>query len=195
MIRIKIQAEQKTGHSSFVKGQTALEKILVLIDHIKKKIPESLKSDWMTTFVIPYLKSGEIDNFNTMPKRAEAGLEIRPIPEDDIQPLLNRMEKEADELGINYSYVNCEQGIKTSVEDSRVKTLLEIIGNVYGGSSADHLGTGKLPGTQARFAPEGCAAIVFGQSGIGPHSDNEAHYIPSIMPYYKILEQLSTTEI
>lgn len=37
---------------------------------------------------------------------------------------------------------------------------------------------------------ENCAAVVFGQPGIGPHSEHEAHYIPSIMPYYKILEEL-----
>lgn len=37
---------------------------------------------------------------------------------------------------------------------------------------------------------ENCAAVVFGQSGIGPHSEHEAHYIPSIMPYYRILEEL-----
>ena len=46
----------------------------------------------------------------------------------------------------------------------------------------------KLAGTSARFAPRG-QGIVFGQSGIGPHSKEERHYIPSIVPYYKILTQ------
>jgi hypothetical protein len=46
----------------------------------------------------------------------------------------------------------------------------------------------KLPGTSARFAPEG-QGIVWGQSGIGPHAANERHFIPSILPYYQALAE------
>jgi len=46
----------------------------------------------------------------------------------------------------------------------------------------------KLPGTSARFAPRG-QGVVWGQSGSGPHAQDERHYIPSIMPYYRALDQ------
>ena len=48
----------------------------------------------------------------------------------------------------------------------------------------------KLPGTSARFAPGG-QAVVWGQSGIGPHAKDERHYIPSIEPYYNSLNELA----
>ena len=48
----------------------------------------------------------------------------------------------------------------------------------------------KLPGTSARFAPGG-QAVVWGQSGLGPHAKDERHYIPSIEPYYKSLNELA----
>ncbi len=48
----------------------------------------------------------------------------------------------------------------------------------------------KLPGTSARFAPGG-QAVVWGQSGIGPHAKEERHYIPSIEPYYRSLTELA----
>jgi len=48
----------------------------------------------------------------------------------------------------------------------------------------------KLPGTSARFAPRG-QGIVWGQSGLNPHAKDERHYIPSILPYYQVLENFS----
>ena len=44
-------------------------------------------------------------------------------------------------------------------------------------------------GTSARFAPNG-QAVVWGQSGLGPHAKDERHFIPSIEPYYKALNEL-----
>ena len=45
----------------------------------------------------------------------------------------------------------------------------------------------KLPGTSARFAPKG-QGVVWGQSGIGPHARDERHFVPSILPYYRVLQ-------
>jgi hypothetical protein len=45
----------------------------------------------------------------------------------------------------------------------------------------------KGAGTSARFAPGG-QAVVWGQTGIGPHAAGERHYLPSIDPYYRALE-------
>jgi hypothetical protein len=48
----------------------------------------------------------------------------------------------------------------------------------------------KLPATSARFAPDG-QGVVWGQSGLGPHSKDERHFIPSILPYYQALDGLA----
>ena len=38
--------------------------------------------------------------------------------------------------------------------------------------------------------PDG-QAVVWGQSGLGPHAKDERHYIPSIEPYYRSLNELA----
>jgi hypothetical protein len=48
----------------------------------------------------------------------------------------------------------------------------------------------KMAGTSARFAPAG-QGVVWGQTGIGPHAKDERHYLPSIEPYYRVLEALA----
>jgi len=48
----------------------------------------------------------------------------------------------------------------------------------------------KKPGTSARFAPGG-NAVVWGQSGHGPHARDEWHYLPSIAPYLDMLDELA----
>jgi acetylornithine deacetylase/succinyl-diaminopimelate desuccinylase-like protein len=190
VIRIKLEATQKSQHSSFITGETALDRILNLLNHIKKGFPKPHDSFWKSTMTISFLNSGETDNFNTLPSSAIAGLEIRPIPEEDFTLMLEEIKSLAKALNIKLHFFNNEPGIKTPIENPHIQKLLEATVKVNGGNLYDYLGKGKLPGSQARFAPENCAAVVFGQSGIGPHSENEAHYIPSIMPYYRILEEL-----
>ena len=48
----------------------------------------------------------------------------------------------------------------------------------------------KKPGSSARFAPGG-NQVVWGQSGIGPHSREERHFIPSIEPYMRVLDDFA----
>jgi hypothetical protein len=48
----------------------------------------------------------------------------------------------------------------------------------------------KKPGSSARFAPAG-NQVVWGQTGIGPHSREERHFIPSIEPYLEILDEFA----
>lgn len=190
VIRIKFEAAQKSQHSSFISGETALDRILDLLNQIKKDFPKPHDAFWKSTMAISFLNSGEVDNFNTLPSSAITGLEIRSIPEDDFTIMLEEIKSMAKKLNIKLHFFNNEPGIMTPIENPHIQRLLEATVKVNGGNLHDYLGKGKLPGSQARFAPENCAAVVFGQSGIGPHSEHEAHYIPSIMPYYRILEEL-----
>jgi hypothetical protein len=78
-----------------------------------------------------------------------------------------------------------ENGIACDPENLYLKSLLQAVREVSGEPAV--VGR-KLPGTSARFAPAG-NGVVWGQSGIGPHARGERHYIPSILPYYRMLEQ------
>jgi hypothetical protein len=68
--------------------------------------------------------------------------------------------------------------------------LQALIASVKAASTTEPRIGKKLPGTSARFAPDG-QAVVWGQAGVGPHAKNEAHFIPSIEPYYNSLNELA----
>jgi hypothetical protein len=91
-----------------------------------------------------------------------------------------------------------ENGVACDANNPALKMLIEAVkqasfalsgavGEVEAG--IPRLGK-KLPGTSARFAPGG-QAVVWGQSGLGPHAKDERHYIPSIEPYYRSLNELA----
>ncbi len=84
-----------------------------------------------------------------------------------------------------------ENGIACDPENEYLKALISSVRQVSGGEP--ELGR-KLPGTSARFAPGG-QGVVWGQSGLGPHSKGERHFIPSIMPYYQCLEAFTSVLI
>jgi len=90
--------------------------------------------------------------------------------------------------GIEAQFSVMENGVACDKDNPALKTLIEAVKQASGGEEPQ-LGR-KLPGTSARFAPGG-QAVVWGQSGIGPHAKNEAHYIPSIEPYYRSLNKLA----
>jgi di/tripeptidase len=80
-----------------------------------------------------------------------------------------------------------ENGVACDPDNPALQALIESV-RISAGSDPK-IGK-KLPGTSARFAPGG-QAVVWGQSGVGPHAKNEAHFIPSIEPYYKSLNELA----
>jgi acetylornithine deacetylase/succinyl-diaminopimelate desuccinylase-like protein len=81
-----------------------------------------------------------------------------------------------------------ENGVACDPNNPALKALIEAIKQASDGEEP-RIGR-KLPGTSARFAPGG-QAVVWGQSGLGPHAKDERHYIPSIEPYYKSLNELA----
>jgi acetylornithine deacetylase/succinyl-diaminopimelate desuccinylase-like protein len=91
------------------------------------------------------------------------------------------------ENGLEVVYSVMENGVACDPENPALKALIAAVRQVSG--AEPRIGR-KLPGTSARFAPGG-QAVVWGQSGIGPHAKNEQHFIPSIEPYYQVLNELA----
>jgi hypothetical protein len=76
-----------------------------------------------------------------------------------------------------------EPGVVCDPENSYLKALLAGITTAGGDVRLGRKGAG----TSARFAPGG-QAVVWGQTGIGPHAAGERHFIPSVAPYYRALD-------
>jgi hypothetical protein len=88
--------------------------------------------------------------------------------------------------GLAARVLSAENGV---VCDAKNPWLQRLIAAVRSVSAAEPRLGKKLAGTSARFAPGG-QGVVWGQSGLAPHGRDERHYIPSILPYYRVLNAL-----
>jgi acetylornithine deacetylase/succinyl-diaminopimelate desuccinylase-like protein len=112
------------------------------------------------------------------------GVEVRPIPQDNITALQEELAKYCERNDFELSIPVKENGIACDPVNPMLQALLRSVKKVSG--QEPRMGR-KLPATSARFAPRG-QGIVWGQTGSGPHTRQEAHFLPSILPYYQILQ-------
>ena len=133
----------------------------------------------------PFIQVGTPGIYNVTADTGVVGVEVRPIPQDDILALKQELGDYCDSQGLELSIHVMENGIACNPDNRYLQHLVRAVKEVSGHEPA--IGR-KLPGTSARFAPGG-QGVVWGQSGIGPHAKSERHFIPSIEPYYRALQR------
>jgi acetylornithine deacetylase/succinyl-diaminopimelate desuccinylase-like protein len=142
---------------------------------------------WETSARFPYLNVGEVGVYNITAGHGVLGVEVRPIPGDDLEALLAEVKPLCGELGLEVSVGVMEAGVCCPPDNPHLAQLVAAVEAVSGREAV--IGK-KKPGSSARFAPGG-NQVVWGQSGIGPHSREERHYIPSIEPYLQVLDEFA----
>lgn len=149
----------------------------------------TLKSSdgWQSQAKFPFINVGTPGVYNVTAAEGILGVEIRPIPQDDVLALRSSVENYCAENNLEAKFSVMENGVACDPNNPALKALIESVKNASG---ADPKLGKKLPGTSARFAPGG-QAVVWGQSGLGPHAKDERHYIPSIEPYFQSLNELA----
>jgi len=191
VLRFELVATGAKGHSGFGAASGDLIERLVGAQEPLKAIFArhlTLKSadGWASQAKISYVNAGTPGVFNVTPDRGAIGVEIRPIPQDNVSGLKADLEALAQERGLEIVPTTWEPGIACDADNPYLIALLAAIR----GSSGEEPRIGrKGAGTSARFAPRG-QGVVWGQTGIGPHAKGERHYLPSIEPYYKALQAL-----
>ena len=138
---------------------------------------------WKSQIRFPFIQVGTPDVYNITADYGVLGVEIRSIPQDDLGALIDEAHAYCDDHALEMRVGAMEGGIACDPENLYLKKLVAAV-ELASGEKA-RIGR-KLPGTSARFAPGG-QGVVWGQSGVGPHSSEERHYIPSIKPYYDAL--------
>ncbi len=193
VLRMRIEGRGERGHS----GTSAVPMDLVdrLIEArtavaatFKRHLTLSSIDGWESTARVPFLNVGEPGVYNITAGEGVLGLEVRPIPEDDIGALVANLKTVAAELGLEAVVELADAGIACPSDNPHLADLLAAVECTSG---APAVVARKKPGTSARFAPGG-NAVVWGQSGIGPHSKEERHFIPSIGPYLRVLDVFAT---
>ncbi|HJQ15021.1 MAG TPA: M20/M25/M40 family metallo-hydrolase, partial [Anaerolineales bacterium] len=191
VMRFDVIARGARGHSGVAGTGDLSEKLIAARSALNKIFTQhlTLKSadGWQSQAKFPFINVGTPGIYNVTAAEGILGVEIRPIPEDDLQGLRLRVGEYCDENGLELCISVMENGVACSPDNLALQVLMEAVKTAAG--SEPILGK-KLPGTSARFAPGG-QAVVWGQSGLGPHAKDERHYIPSIEPYYRSLNELA----
>jgi acetylornithine deacetylase/succinyl-diaminopimelate desuccinylase-like protein len=219
VMRFDVVARGAKGHSGVTGTGDLSEKLIaarsalneIFARHLTLKSPDG----WQSQAKFPFINVGTPGIYNVTAGEGILGVEIRPIPQDDVEGLKLKVEEYCAANGLELCMNVMENGVACSPDNPALKALIEAVKQaslaLSGGSSSSagvHLHRTqvqvsrpaveaaepkigkKLPGTSARFAPGG-QAVVWGQSGIGPHAKDERHYIPSIEPYYRSLNELA----
>jgi acetylornithine deacetylase/succinyl-diaminopimelate desuccinylase-like protein len=192
VVRFRLVASGKSGHSGTSKAQPDMTLGLVMaVDTLSQMVHARLTTSdpkgWVSGVRFSFFNVGQPGVYNITPTRGEVGVEIRPIPEDNIDRLVEDIRLYAEGAGLELVMEVHEAGIACAPDNPH---LLNVLASVREATGLEPVVGKKLPGTSARFAPGG-QAIVWGQSGIGPHALDERHYIPSIKPYYDSLAALA----
>jgi succinyl-diaminopimelate desuccinylase len=189
VFRLEVVVRGERGHTA-TSAQSELSERLV---QARSSIAElfnralTLKSveGWQSQVRFPFIQVGTPGVFNISADLGVLGIEVRPIPEDDMDRVLGEVKAYCTAQGLELRVLVKENGIACSPDNPYLKALIRA---VEGCSGAPAIVGKKLPGTSARFAPGG-QGVVWGQSGLGPHARGERHYVPSILPYYQAMQE------
>jgi acetylornithine deacetylase/succinyl-diaminopimelate desuccinylase-like protein len=188
LMRMEFQLKGSRGHTGLPAAHPDLSQQLLKIQTELTEIMGSYltlngEDGWRSQARFPYIQTGEPGIFNVTAEAASLGLEVRPIPEDELDELIAAITDYCAANQIERKIIAAEPGVTC---DGNNLYLVDLIASIEQATGTKPEIGRKLPGTSARFAPGG-QGVVWGQSGIGPHSADERHYIPSIKPYYAAL--------
>jgi len=191
VMRFEVTARGKKGHSG-VAGSADLAETLIsaragLSEIFAKCLTLRSADGWQSQARFPFINVGTPGIYNVTAAEGTLGVEIRTIPQDDLSILRAAVEGYCAERGLEVGISVMENGVACDPENPGLQLLIKAVRRASG--VEPRIGR-KLSGTSARFAPGG-QAVVWGQSGLGPHSKDERHYIPSIEPYYRALTELA----
>lgn len=188
VMRFEITAWGARGHTGVANAHADLgERIFraraALVDIFNQHL--TLKGDkgWQSQYRFPFFQSGIPGVYNVTADRATVGIEIRSIPQDTLAVIAEKAMAYCAENGLDIAIPVQEDGVACAPDNPYLLKLAAAVTQVSGQPA--QLGK-KLPGSSARFAPGG-QAVVWGQSGLGPHAKDERHFIPSISGYHRAL--------
>jgi succinyl-diaminopimelate desuccinylase len=190
VMRFDVIARGARGHTGVAGTGDLSEKLIAaraaLTEIFHRHLTLSSANGWQSQAKFPFIHVGTPGVYNVAASEGILGVEIRPIPEDDLNGLRAAVETYCADQGLEFCLRVMENGVACSPDNPALQALVQSVRTVSGAEPT--LGK-KLPGTSARFAPGG-QAVIWGQSGLGPHAGDERHYIPSIAPYYRALNEL-----
>jgi acetylornithine deacetylase/succinyl-diaminopimelate desuccinylase-like protein len=192
VMRFELIARGERAHSGVATAKKDLTERLFnartdLMAILGLKLTLKSQDGWQSQLRMPFIQVGTPGIYNVTPDHGLLGVELRPIPQDNLEDIQDELARYCQANNLELRVQVKEDGIICLPDNPYLTALINSVRTLSGTEPV--IGR-KLPATSARFAPQG-QGVVWGQSGIGPHSSTERHYIPSIMPYYQALHQLA----
>ncbi|MGW8249808.1 MAG: M20/M25/M40 family metallo-hydrolase [Anaerolineales bacterium] len=193
LMRFSIIGRGRRDHTGVAQQQRDLTERMLevkadIAEILNKHLTLASPDGWHSQAKFPFIQVGTAGIYNISADQGLLGVEVRPIPQDDLVSLRSEIQSYCEAQDLEISITAMENGIACRPDNPYLSALIEAVEKES--SSEARLGR-KLPGTSARFAPGG-QGVVWGQSGIGPHARAERHYIPSIETYYRALRRFGS---
>jgi acetylornithine deacetylase/succinyl-diaminopimelate desuccinylase-like protein/gamma-glutamyl:cysteine ligase YbdK (ATP-grasp superfamily) len=190
IMRLDVIVRGKRGHTGTASsGGDLADRIIAartaLADICHDYLTLTSQDGWQSQLRFPFIQVGTPGIYNISADYGRLGIEIRPIPGDDLNAMIEAFTSYCRQENLEIQIDVFEQGIACDPSNPLLKALIQAAREASGLEPV--LGK-KLPGTSARFSPHG-QGVVWGQSGIGPHAKDERHFLPSILPYYQTLDR------
>jgi len=188
VMRFEVVARGAKGHTGTAGANADLSERLfqarnAMAEIFWRKLTLKGEGGWQSQYRFPFVNVGEHGVYNITADKGVLGVEIRSIPQDDLNAIAVQVGDYCAGAGLELSISVNERGIACDLANYYLLKLLDAVRTAFG--QEPKLGK-KLPGTSARFAPGG-QGVVWGQTGLGPHAKDERHFIPSIEGYYRAL--------
>ncbi len=192
VMRFDVIARGQHAHSSTASPSPDLTDRLLaartdLMEILGSHLTLKSQDGWQSQLRVPFIQVGTPGIYNVTSDHGLMGVELRSIPQDNLKDIQAEILKYCQSKELEIIIHVMEDGIVCSPSNPYLAALINTVRTLSG--SEPSIGR-KLPGTSARFAPDG-QGVVWGQSGVGPHSRDERHFIPSILPYYQALHALA----
>ncbi|MDW8325547.1 MAG: M20/M25/M40 family metallo-hydrolase [Anaerolineales bacterium] len=192
VMRFEIIARGMRGHTGVRGAHADLSERLfqaraALVEIFQQHLTLTGEGGWQSQYRFPFFSAGQPGVYNVTADYGVLGIEIRSIPQDRLGVIAEKARALCAELGLEINIPVQEDGVACDLNNPYLLKLIEAVRATFGQEPV--LGK-KLPGSSARFAPGG-QAVVWGQSGLGPHAKDERHFIPSIDGYYRALTEFA----
>ncbi len=194
VMRFDVLVHGQRGHSGVAAAKGGLdltERLLHarsgLIELFSRHLTLSSSDGWQSQAKFPFIQVGTPGVYNITADQGMLGVEVRPIPQDDVSSLRQELDEFCRTNDLELIFSADEPGIICDADNQYLNALIQAVEQASGQPARLNR---KLPGTSARFSPRG-QGVVWGQTGIGPHAKGERHYLPSILPYYNALQTLA----
>jgi len=185
IIWAKLKTKGQRAHGAYPwEGKNAIRKIIADLDGIYQVYPEPEGFLWATTCNVGKITGGLAAN--QVPGEAEAILDIRRVPTESSQSVIDVLKKSLVSSDSQLEILLDEPAHSVPQDHPAVLHLAQVISRHMsapagfiqksGASDARHFSAANIP------------SVCFGPMGSGLHTDSEYLAIPSLVTYFEILQ-------